>query len=150
MGKSEKSIYCHPGTYNFKWPYVPGNAISDGQGEVSVYYCDVELRVGDEQDTCEGKLVTIVVTSYEPPGVQNWFEIIATKIRISFFDSIFLETHWGNPMVPEDKIRWIERHLFSGETGDSTLDSVMEVSMDWNPKKHIYMSAIRKNYKHEV
>lgn len=130
---------------HFTWPYLAAHLIRNDQGEVKVYECEVELRVGQEEDMREGKLITVVITSYAPPGVQNFIEQIATKVRISFFDQIFHENHWDIPVIPEDSIRWIEQHLFSQgsakDRDDSTLDTILEVKMKWDAKRHVYSSA---------
>ncbi|MBM0635679.1 hypothetical protein JDW19_21455 [Paenibacillus polymyxa] len=68
----------------------------------------------------ERRLITVVVTSYAPPGVQNYIKHIATKVRIAFFDQIFIEKRWEKPVVPEDGIRWIEQHLYSKQNGGNT------------------------------
>jgi hypothetical protein len=138
---NSNSILFHPGIYRFEWPYLTSYLVpNDETGEVKVYKCDVELRVGQSEDMEAGKLVTVVISSYAPPGVQNFIEDIATKVRIAFFDTIFIEKHWEMPIVPEDKIRWIERHLFSHSSGSTSHDSIQEVTMKWDAKKHIYTS----------
>lgn len=147
MKLNQDSIFFHGGIYRFEWPYLTGsNMGTNDQGEVNVYKCDVELRVGQEEDLKEGKIVTVIITSDGNPGVQGSIEKIATKIRISFFDSIFTEKHWENPIVPEHKIRWIERHLFSTRTGSDQNDEINEVTMIWDAKRHVYHSPLWKPY----
>lgn len=133
-------IRLHSGIYRFKWPYLAGHLVPNDAGEVKVYECDVEIRVGQDDDLREGKLVTIIITSYSPPGVQNSIEHIATKIRLAFFDRIFYENHWDKPIIPEESIRWIEQHLFSkgSSVGDTSHDQSLEVTMQWDAKKHAY------------
>ncbi len=116
-----------------------GSLVPNDKGEVTVYKCDVELRVGQDKDMREGKLITVVVTSYAPPGVQNYIEHIATKVRIAFFDQIFIEKRWEKPVVPEDGIRWIEQHLYSKQNdGDTSHDLITEVTMEWDSKRFAY------------
>lgn len=135
------SIYFHPGIYRIEWPYLSGNLIHNEQIEVKVYTCDVELRVGQKEDMDLGNLVTVIITARpNTPGVQNFIENIATKIRIAFFDHIFIEKHWEKPLVPEHRIRWIERHLFSLHTGVMMDDEINEVTMQWDAKEHRYYS----------
>ena len=136
----KKEIIMHPGIYRFKFPYVTGHLVPNDAGEVTVYNCDVEMRVGQEEDLREGKLVTIIITSYSPPGVQNRIEHIATKIRLTFFDDIFHELHWEKAIVSEERIRWIEQHLFSkgSNPGNTSHDQSLEVTMRWDAKKHAY------------
>lgn len=145
-----KELHMHPGIYRFTMPYLGGHLIRNENGEVTVYQCDVELRVGQDEDMREGKLVTVVITSFAPPGVQNYIERIATKIRIGFFDQIFHERHWEKPVVPEESIRWIERHLFSQGSaegrGDTSLDSILEVKMTWDAKRYAYGGASWKPF----
>ncbi|QQZ64559.1 hypothetical protein JI735_34560 (plasmid) [Paenibacillus sonchi] len=133
-------VILHSGIYRFKWPYLTGHLVPNDAGEVTVYDCDVEMRVGQDEDLQEGKLVTIIITSYSPPGVQNRIEHIATKIRLAFFDHIFHERHYEKPIVPEESIRWIEQHLFSkgSSPGDTSHDQSLEVTMQWDAKKHAY------------
>ncbi|WP_268626983.1 hypothetical protein [Paenibacillus alvei] len=138
------SITFHPGIYRFEWPYLASYCIPDENGEVKVYKCDVELRVGQDEDMKDEKLVTIIITSHAPPGVQNFIEHIATKIRIAFFDHIFYEKHWEKSIVPEKKIRWIERHLFAHRTGSTADDQIQEVIMNWNSKENRYTSPTWK------
>lgn len=59
---------------------------------------------------------------------------------MAFFDDIFHERHWEKPVVPEDSIRWIEQHLFSkgSNPGDNSYDERLEVTMEWDAKKHAY------------
>lgn len=136
----EKSIYFHPGIYKFEWPYLTSDLVPDNKGEVKVYVCDVELRVGQQDDMDEGKLVTAVVTARpNTPGIQSFIDHIATKIRISFFEDIFIEKHWEKPIVPDHRIRWIERHLVS-QTSPTMKDEINEVTMVWDAKRHIYTS----------
>ncbi|MEK5586621.1 hypothetical protein MKZ21_30650 [Paenibacillus sp. FSL P2-0536] len=146
-----KNLRMHSGIYRFTWPYLGVDLIRDDNGEVKVYQCEVELRVGQEEDMREGKLITVVVTSYAPPGVQSFIENIATKVRIAFFDKIFHENHWDKPVVPEESIRWIEQHLYSqgnGEgRGDTSLDSILEVTMIWDAKRYAYGGASWKPIK---
>lgn len=145
MKKTE--VIMHPGIYRFKWPYVTGHLVPNAAGEVTVYECDVEIRVGQDEDLKEGKFATIIITSCSPPGVQNSIEHIATKIRLVFFDHIFHERHYNKPIVPEDRIRWIEQHLFSkgSKSGDTSIDQSQEVTMQWDAKKHAYHSPSWKN-----
>ncbi|MGU3472427.1 hypothetical protein ACLBWT_14930 [Paenibacillus sp. D51F] len=143
----KKEVRMHSGIYRFKWPYLMGPLIPDDAGNVTVYDCDVEVRVGQDEDLKEGKLATIIITSYSAPGVQNRIEHIATKIRLAFFDNIFHELHWEKAIVPEEKIRWIEQHLFSKGSmqGDTSLDQALEVTMQWDAKKHAYGGPSWKN-----
>ncbi|MGC6589070.1 hypothetical protein ACPV3A_29515 [Paenibacillus sp. Dod16] len=136
----KKEVVLHPGIYRFKWPYLTGHLVPNDAGDVTVYDCDVEMRVGQEEDLQEGKLITIIITSYSPPGIQSSIERIATKIRLAFFGDIFHERHWEKAVVPEEQIRWIEQHLFSKGSlpGDTSLDQSLEVTMQWDDKKHSY------------
>lgn len=136
----EESIYFHGGIYHFSFPYI-GGLDRNEENEVEVYHCDVELRVGQEDDMKQGKLVTVIITEREGSvGIQDKIQFIATKIRIAFFDSIFIEKHWQKPKVPEHQIRWIERHLFSKAPYSTMEDEINEVSMIWDVKKHAYHS----------
>ncbi|MEY8745683.1 hypothetical protein AB9M62_41280 [Bacillales bacterium AN1005] len=136
----KKELVMHPGIYRFRWPYIPGPMVRNEEGNVIIYDCDVVMRVGQEEDSKEGKLVTIIITSDRPPCVQNSIEHIATKIRIAFFDQIFHENHWEKSIISEDRIRWIEQHLFSkgSNPGDTSADQSLEVTMEWDAKKHLY------------
>ncbi|MFD0591015.1 hypothetical protein ACFQZE_23755 [Paenibacillus sp. GCM10027627] len=128
------------GIYRFQFPYVGAHISKNEKDEVRIYYCDVEIRAGQPVDMVENKLVTVIVTAKEDtPGVQNFIEHIATKIRISFFDTIFYEKHWGKAEVLESQIRWVERHLFSTHT-TSMDDEILEVEMKWDENKHAYHS----------
>ncbi|WP_336788440.1 hypothetical protein [Paenibacillus sp. MMO-177] len=138
--KEEKSIFFHPGIYKFQWPYIMNNFVTDDQGEVRVYNCNVEIRVGQEDDMNDGKLVTVVISgTAATPGVQPVITDIATKVRLSFFDSIFIEKHWEKSIVPEHRIRWIEQNLFSLNS-NTVEDEIFEVTMNWDEKRHIYTS----------
>lgn len=133
----EESIYFHPGIYRFSFPYLGANFVRNEENEVKVFDCDVELRVGQEKDMKDGKLVVVVISDRpQTPGVQNSFEHIATKVRIAFFDSIFIEKHWEKTIVPEHRIRWIERHPAGAHIGEET----NEVTMKWDEKRHVYTS----------
>ncbi|MEK4479967.1 hypothetical protein MKZ23_11090 [Paenibacillus sp. FSL R5-0876] len=137
----EKSVFYHPGIYRFQWPYLAAWLSQNEQHEVTVYHCDVEIRVGQEEDMKVGKLVTVTVTAREhTPGVQNFITEIATKVRLSFFDQIFLEKHWGKTLVPEHRIRWIECHPYIED------QSPLQVSMKWDSKKHAYHSPAWKTF----
>ncbi|MDR6726217.1 hypothetical protein J2W91_004723 [Paenibacillus amylolyticus] len=82
-----------------------------------------------------------------PPGVQNRIDHIATKVRLTFFDHIFHERHWEKAIVPEEKVHWIEQHLFfkGSKLGDTSMDQSMEVTMQWDAKKHAYSRPTWKN-----
>ncbi|MNB77502.1 hypothetical protein D3C75_241880 [compost metagenome] len=137
----EVNIHFHPGIYRFLWPYLAANFSRNDKQEVAVYHCDVEIRVGQDEDMQVGKLVTIIVTARDKtPGVQNFIEHIATKIRLSFFDAIFHEKHWEKPIISENSIRWIERHLFSQHPGSTMDDEINEVIMKWDDVRHAYHS----------
>ncbi|ALP39399.1 hypothetical protein ASL14_26350 (plasmid) [Paenibacillus sp. IHB B 3084] len=75
-----------------------GHSVPDDKGEVKVYQCEVELRVGQDEDMRDGKLITVVVTSYAPPGVQNFIEHIATKVRIAFLIESFMKSIGRSPL----------------------------------------------------
>ncbi|MEK4078248.1 hypothetical protein MHI01_30905 [Paenibacillus sp. FSL M7-0656] len=129
--KSEK-ISIHPGIYRFNWPYLVGSFVPDNTGEIKVHECEVELRAGQRHNLQEGKLLTVIITSHEPPGIQSTIEHIATKIRLAFFDQIFMGTQNN---LSEDSILWIEQHLFAKSGGVGSRDFVHEVSMQWDKKR---------------
>lgn len=144
---TSKTVIYHKGIYRFQFPYLGPWLSSNDNGTVNVYHCDVEIHVGQEEDMQNGKIATIVITAQNGSiGIQNHIEHLATKIRFAFFDSIFYEQHWKKPVVPEEGIRWIERHLFSKQS--STMDDeVKEVTLQWDAKKYAYHSPTWRSVK---
>lgn len=125
----------YPGIYRFKWPYLAAHPVPDEHGEVKIYTCHVEIRVGQEEDLENGILATVIITSYTPPGVQNFIESIASKVRLAFFDDIFHEELLAKKKgIPDDQIRWIEKHRFDDH------ESILEVRLKWDRKLGRYFS----------
>lgn len=130
-----KNISIHPGVYRFDWPYLMAYFVPNNTGEVEVNKCEVELYVGQHQNLQEGKLITIIISSYNFSNIQSKFEHIATKIRLVFFDEICMGTHNN---LSEDSICWIERRRYSKSGGIGSGDTLHEVKMQWNKKTQKY------------
>ncbi|QYK63264.1 MULTISPECIES: hypothetical protein [Paenibacillus] len=132
----QEIIHYKPGIYRFEWPYLGGSLVPNDKGEVTVYKCDVELRVGQDEDIRERRLITVVVTSMLPQVLKIILNTLQLKFKIAFFDQIFIEKRWEKPVVPEDGIRWIEQHLYSKQNGgDASHDLLSEVTMEWDSKR---------------
>lgn len=131
----DQKIQLHKGIYKFTWPYLGAWLSADENNEVKVFYCNVELRVGQDDDLKEGKLLVATVTAQKnTPGVQNFIEEIATKVRLTFFGQIFHENHWNESKLPDDAIQWIEIHNFESD------NEINEVKLKWNSEKKAYHS----------
>ncbi|KAF6636285.1 hypothetical protein H6F38_03315 [Paenibacillus sp. EKM208P] len=94
----QEIIHYKPGIYRFEWPYLGGSLVPNDKGEVTVYKCDVELRVGQDEDIREGRLITVVVTSMLPQVLKIILNTLQLKFKIAFFDQIFIEKRWRSPL----------------------------------------------------
>lgn len=142
------SLNYHPGKYKFYFPYPSFHNVPDDNGFVSIHTCQVELYVGQEIDMNEGYIATIIIRADNGGiGITNFFELIATKVRLSFFDVIFHERLDENTNPILHKIRWIQFHSREYAPSLFSKDDWLEVKMEWDENSKKYHSPSWKNYR---
>jgi hypothetical protein len=145
--KERVPLYYHPGIYKFFFPYASFYNVPDDNGYVSIHTCQIELYIGQEIDMKEGYIATIVICAdNEGIGITNFFESIATKVRLSFFDVIFHEKMNEKTNSILNNIRWLQ--FYSSEYSPSLFpgDNWMDVKMVWDENSRRYHSPTWEIY----
>lgn len=144
--KEERRIRFFPGIYNFYMPYLGYWSDKNKYNQKRVYMCEVEMLVGEDEDLKDNILATIIirVPSGKGIGITNYFENIATNIRLTFFREIFpnIDPYKKN-MIDDSSIRWIEQYLYEEK---SYRRSTKLVDLTWNQEKKRYENPKWGNY----
>ena len=130
----EKAIRFHSGIYKFKIPYLKHDLVPNKDNEVKVYYCDVEMHVGREDDLQEGLLATVVMTGVD--AITNDIEHIATSIYHTMFQNVFY-THLMKQNQLVNKIKWVEKYE-PGILSVYPRGHWVDVKLQWNEKQKSY------------
>lgn len=145
-GKEAKGHWYHPGIYKFKLPFLNHTYLVKDESElVPVYYCNIEIIVGNDKDLSNGIVATVIIEAINEKGVNigvtNYIEHIATTVKKSFLDAIFHSGSYGDHKLEHHEIRWIERYPEEYTPGVTLRDS--EVKMVWDDQ---YLSYIKPEW----
>lgn len=105
-------MLIHPGKYLFQLPYIAVHNPSSETGIVPVFYCDVEMHVGNEIDLNNGYHATVIITARNNGvGITNHIERLATMVNSGYVKDVVS----GNSNLIAERIRWIERTFIPEE-----------------------------------
>jgi|APAga8741244001_1050109.scaffolds.fasta_scaffold19389_3 hypothetical protein len=126
--KEQDDILFHKGIIKAKMPYSMSQPVADENDNIKVYYCDVELHIGNQNDLKNGYLATAIISARKDGiGVTNFIERLADQTVNLFLNNVII-SRLGTPV---DKIRWIERNYYPSE-------NFQVVKLEWNEKYNYF------------
>jgi hypothetical protein len=146
--KNEEIVIHHQGTYKFDFPFLTSNLVPNEDNIVPIYYCDVEIHVGEQLDLDEGIIATVIIRPKGNVGMSNFTQDIATNIRKSLFKSIFIchNLNYLNKYISKS-MRWLENYADSNSLpANSPTGNWTEVILEWNENKDEYLYVGSQNY----
>lgn len=122
-------VHHWTGIYKFELPYMSGHYVSDENGEVKVYTCDVEIHIGGSNNLEQKRIATVIISAQKNGvGTTNFIENIATLIKTGYIEEVVRPKN--GPI--HDRIRWVERNYYPKE-------NFKMVSLEWDAKSSRYI-----------